>query len=450
MSEKITYDIVATPNIYILMGLAGLFIALDIWLNRTISTYTLYIVGLILSIILATRILVEISSRQIYQLEIQRVFLDPLIEKKHVRVKIVFRNNSSIPLFHVNISDRYPNLFKLVKGSNTVSATILSHSSFEYEYVVETILGKHVFRGLEIIARDPLGLFNYRTIINPEKKVMYVKPRPATFSRRGVNIWTRRGLGTGKARMRGLGQEFYELREYVPGDDYRLIDWKSFARLRKLYVKEFEREANLSIVFIIDASSDAMRGMIGNTPLEDMVRITAGLSRILLHRGDWVEVVVRGREIIKSGYSRGRIHFTKIMHSLSNIEWHAEQPSISLGRLLIDEASKLPKRAKTLFFVLTTLLNQSEAEELIYAVNRLRMLGHIVFVVQLIPELYEEKFLKGLEAAVFSGITLDRYILSKQIREHLSRKGIKVVSVGPDDIYIMIYKLIESYRAVIV
>lgn len=440
----------ATSNVYVLLSLAGLLVSLDIWLNKTITIYTLYVVGIVIAIILGTRILVELSARQIYRLKIKREFLDPPMERNKVRIKLVFRNNSSIPLFYVSINDLYPSLFKLVEGSNTVSATLLPYSGFEYEYIVETVLGKHLFRGLEIIVKDPLGLFNYKTTIDPEEKIIYVKPKPATFPRRMIGIWTRRGLGIGKARMRGLGQEFYELREYFPGDDYRLIDWKSFARLRKLYVKEFEREANLSVVFIIDASPDSMRGIVGGTPLEDMARITAGLSKILLERGDWVGVVIRGEKIVRSGYGRGRIHFMRIINSLSNIDWHVKEPSISLGGLIVDEASKLPRRAKTLFFVLTTLLNRSEADELINASNKLRSLGHLVFIVQLIPELYEEKYLKGLESAIFSGLTLDRYVLSKQIREYLGRRGVRVVSVGPDDIYVMIYRLIESYRAVIV
>ena len=58
--------------------------------------------------------------------------------------------------------------------------------------------------------------------------------------------------------FKGRGIEFSQIREYVPGDDIRAIDWNVTARMNKTYVKEFieERDLTMYIVFDISASSD--------------------------------------------------------------------------------------------------------------------------------------------------------------------------------------------------
>ncbi len=51
------------------------------------------------------------------------------------------------------------------------------------------------------------------------------------------------------------GVEFAEHRAYVPGDDYRFLDWKVFARSDRLLLKQFQEEADLSVHVLLDCSS---------------------------------------------------------------------------------------------------------------------------------------------------------------------------------------------------
>ena len=52
----------------------------------------------------------------------------------------------------------------------------------------------------------------------------------------------------------GYSVEFSSHRRYGPGDDLRHVNWKVFARQRKLYVKEFDAETNLNLYLFVDAS----------------------------------------------------------------------------------------------------------------------------------------------------------------------------------------------------
>src|SRR3954465_1029418 len=57
-----------------------------------------------------------------------------------------------------------------------------------------------------------------------------------------------------RARKRGTGLEFADYRSYVPGDDFRHLDWKAYLRLNRLILRLFEEEQDLPIYFFLDSS----------------------------------------------------------------------------------------------------------------------------------------------------------------------------------------------------
>jgi uncharacterized protein (DUF58 family) len=64
------------------------------------------------------------------------------------------------------------------------------------------------------------------------------------------------GLG-GKyqSTFKGQGMEFAEIREYLPGDDIRAIDWNVTAKQKKPYIKVFTEEREMTVIFLIDMSA---------------------------------------------------------------------------------------------------------------------------------------------------------------------------------------------------
>jgi uncharacterized protein (DUF58 family) len=46
--------------------------------------------------------------------------------------------------------------------------------------------------------------------------------------------------------------EFADYRRYAPGDDFRRIDWRAYARLDRLFLRLFEAEENLTVTILID------------------------------------------------------------------------------------------------------------------------------------------------------------------------------------------------------
>ncbi len=61
--------------------------------------------------------------------------------------------------------------------------------------------------------------------------------------------------GSRQSKTYGSGLVFYDYKDYVPGDDYRAIDWKLYARTDEFYVRRYEEERNMRIHVVIDASA---------------------------------------------------------------------------------------------------------------------------------------------------------------------------------------------------
>ena len=61
--------------------------------------------------------------------------------------------------------------------------------------------------------------------------------------------------GARQSKAFGTGLVFYDYKDYVPGDDFRAIDWKVFARTDDYYIRRYEEERNMRIHVVIDASA---------------------------------------------------------------------------------------------------------------------------------------------------------------------------------------------------
>ena len=104
------------------------------------------------------------------------------------------------------------------------------------------------------------------------------------------------GILTGlhKSPHHGQSVEFAEHKEYAPGDEIRLIDWKAYGKFDKYYVKKFEQETNLRAYLVVDSSgSMGYRGDAARmSKLEYASALAASLAYLLVRQQDAVGLVV--------------------------------------------------------------------------------------------------------------------------------------------------------------
>lgn len=92
-----------------------------------------------------------------------------------------------------------------------------------------------------------------------------------------------------RSKKTGAGIEFADHREYVPGDDFRYLDWNVYQRTGRLLVRLFEEEEDLAVYVLVDASSSM--GMGDPPKLRYAKQLAAGLAYVALAGLDRVSVL---------------------------------------------------------------------------------------------------------------------------------------------------------------
>ena len=102
--------------------------------------------------------------------------------------------------------------------------------------------------------------------------------------------------------MKGEGIEYADIRDFVPGDRVRSINWRASARRQTLVVNERHPERNTDVVLFVDSFVDVRNG--DRSVLEDAVRAAATLATRYLERRDRVGLVGFGGDppLAPAGY----------------------------------------------------------------------------------------------------------------------------------------------------
>ncbi len=116
-----------------------------------------------------------------------------------------------------------------------------------------------------------------------------VYPHPAVQQARVVLSHLPNRLGEHPARVPGEGTEFTGVREYVPGDRQRQINWPASTRRGRLQVNTFAAERSQDVVLLVDATSDV--GEPGSSALDLALRGAAAAARAYLDARDRVGVI---------------------------------------------------------------------------------------------------------------------------------------------------------------
>ncbi len=132
-------------------------------------------------------------------------------------------------------------------------------------------------------------------------------------------IFRGRMKGERRSKRKGQSVEFADFRNYVAGDDLRLLDWNLYARLDKLIIKLFLEEEDLHFYTLIDSSLSMDFG--DPTKLEYAKQLAAALAFIGLVRADRVRIETLGQPVgQQSPVLRGRASVWRMLRQIEAIE----------------------------------------------------------------------------------------------------------------------------------
>jgi uncharacterized protein (DUF58 family) len=178
------------------------------------------------------------------------------------------------------------------------------------------------------------------------------------------------GILTGlhKSPHHGQSIEFAEHKEYAPGDEVRLIDWKAYGKFDKYYVKKFEQETNLRAYLVVDASgSMGYRGAPERmSKLEYASALAASLAYLLVRQQDAAGLVVVAGQVRSALPPRATAgHLSPLVDALERCQ--AEGPT-ELGAAVDWVIEHAPRRSSVVVF--SDLMDREEK-----VLKRLSQLG---------------------------------------------------------------------------
>jgi uncharacterized protein (DUF58 family) len=106
----------------------------------------------------------------------------------------------------------------------------------------------------------------------------------------------------------GFSVEFASHHEYVPGDDPRHINWKLFARHRRLYVKDFDGDTNLNLYLLLDVSGSMACSSKGRSKLHYAATLAAALAHLAIRQHDAAGVTLFAGQVVDSLPPRAKPH----------------------------------------------------------------------------------------------------------------------------------------------
>ncbi|MFH1782862.1 MAG: DUF58 domain-containing protein [Candidatus Omnitrophota bacterium] len=117
--------------------------------------------------------------------------------------------------------------------------------------------------------------------------------------------------------FKGRGMEFHEVREYVPGDDIRSIDWNVTARTGHPYVKKFIEERELTVLIMADMSGSGKFGTRSKLKSEIMAEIASILAFSAIKNNDKVGLLLFTDEVEKFiPPKKGRMHVLRVIREV--------------------------------------------------------------------------------------------------------------------------------------
>ncbi|MFJ5213014.1 DUF58 domain-containing protein [Streptomyces nigra] len=231
---------------------------------------------------------------------------------------------------------------------------------------------------------------------------------------------------------RGEGTEFDSLREYVPGDDTRSIDWRATARHSTVAVRTWRPERDRHILLVLDTGRTSA-GRVGDAPRLDASMDAALLLAALASRaGDRVDLLAYDRRVRALVQGRtARDVLPSLVDAMATLEPELLETD---ARGLTSTALRTAPRHSLI--VLLTALDAAPIEEGLLPVLPQLTRRHTVLLASVAdPHIASMAKARGHTDAVYEAASAaqaqaDRHRTAEQLRRH----GVTVVDAAPDDL----------------
>lgn len=250
----------------------------------------------------------------------QRILPEKLSNGDENPVKVDIKNKYSFKIY-TKVIDEIP--FQFQKRDFLIEKEIEAGKNTLFQYILEPKeRGEYSFGALNVFASSPLGFVSRRFTF---QKDAMLPAYPSFIHLRKYELMALQNefLLGGIKRIRKLGHtmEFEQIKEYVPGDDIRTINWKATSKTNRLMVNQFQDEKSQRIFMLIDKGRTMKMPFKGLSLLDYSINASMALSHIILKKGDRAGMMTfskRTENKVAADNKSGQLR--KISESLYNIK----------------------------------------------------------------------------------------------------------------------------------
>ena len=171
---------------------------------------------------------------------------------------------------------------------------------------------------------------------------------------RQIQIYTSRAVnasfaGQYESVFKGRGMQFDEVREYMPGDDIRTIDWNVTARTGKPFIKRFVEEREMTVLFAVDLSASGEFGTVSKMKNELAAEFCAVLAFAAAKNNDKVGLLIFTDQVeLYIPPKKGSRHVLRLIRELVYFKMPQRRTDITLA---LDYLAKVTHKRATIFLV---------------------------------------------------------------------------------------------------
>ncbi|MBT8196336.1 MAG: DUF58 domain-containing protein [Bacteroidia bacterium] len=155
--------------------------------------------------------------------------------------------------------------------------------------------------------------------------------------------------------FKGRGMAFSEVRDYMPGDDIRNIDWNVTARYNHPYVKVFEEERELTVMLLVDISASGKFGTSNQSKKNLITELCAVLAFSAINNNDKIGAILFSNQVEKFiPPKKGKSHTLRIIRELLEFEPQHSETSIAAGLQHFNNAIK----KKSIAFLISDFMDK--------------------------------------------------------------------------------------------
>lgn len=218
--------------------------------------------------------------------------------------------------------------------------------------------------------RGPLGLiWRQGRIERPWTATVFPSLIGASLRALPTRDQRRREAGFRNLRRVGEGRLFESLKEWVPGEDTRTIDWKATARRGKVMARQYEDERRQQVLIVVDAGRLLTAEVDGVPRLEAVVNAALRLAYSAVEHDDDVGIMVFADQVQQFvPPARGRRALRAVLEVLAAVEGRLVEPDYPAAFAYL--AARNRKRALTVIF--TDVIDRTASDALVAMAGTLR------------------------------------------------------------------------------